>query len=74
LTLGLVVADRAVQLRVAETNVQRVVAACEAYHAANGKFPKKTGRVEAGSSNAVAVPRYSRRPDKPAPSQATSSD
>src|SRR5262249_27533881 len=41
LTLGLVWANNAVQLRVAEANAQRVVAACEAYHAANGRFPEK---------------------------------
>lgn len=40
LTLGLAWANDAVQIRVAEANAPRVVAACEEYHAANGSFPK----------------------------------
>jgi len=40
LTLGLAWANDAVQIRVAEKNAARVVAACEEYHATNGRFPK----------------------------------
>ena len=40
LTLCLVRANNAIQIGVAEKNAQRVVAACEEYHAANGRFPK----------------------------------
>ncbi len=40
LTLGLAMANNAVQLRIAEKNAPRVVAACEEFHAANGRFPK----------------------------------
>ncbi len=40
LTLGLVMANDAFQLTVAEANAPRVVAACEQYRAANGRFPK----------------------------------
>jgi hypothetical protein len=39
LTLGLVLANNAVQLRIAETNAPQIVAACEKYHADNGEFP-----------------------------------
>jgi hypothetical protein len=39
LTLGLVWANNAVQLGVGEANARRVIAACEEYHAANGKYP-----------------------------------
>ncbi len=40
LTLGLVMANNALQLQIAEANAPRVVAACEEFHAANGKFPQ----------------------------------
>ncbi len=39
LTLRIVLANNAFQLRIARANARRIVAACEAYHAANGKFP-----------------------------------
>lgn len=40
LTLGLLYVNNAVQLGVTESNARRVVAACTAYKAANGNFPK----------------------------------
>jgi hypothetical protein len=40
-TLGLVMANNALQLRIAEANASRVVAACEDFRAANGSFPKE---------------------------------
>jgi hypothetical protein len=40
LTLGLAFANDAFQLRIAESNASRVVAACEEFHAATGRFPK----------------------------------
>ncbi len=40
LTLGLVLANAAFQFRISEANAVRIIAACEEYHAANGKFPK----------------------------------
>jgi hypothetical protein len=49
LTLGLVLANFAVQLKIAKANAPRIVAACEEFHAANGKFPKTLGEL---------VPRY----------------
>jgi hypothetical protein len=48
-TLGLVLANNAFQLRVAEANAPRVVAACEAFHDSNGRFPKTLDEL---------VPRY----------------
>jgi hypothetical protein len=41
LILGFVLANNGAQVRVAEARSRRVVAACEAYHTANGKFPEK---------------------------------
>jgi len=41
LTLGIVWINNAVQLSIAEANASRVVAACEEYHAAHGRFPEK---------------------------------
>ncbi len=49
LTLGLVMANNAVQLRIAEANAPRIVAACQEFHAANGRFPKTLDQL---------VPRY----------------
>jgi hypothetical protein len=49
LTLALVLANNAVQLRIAEQNAPRVAAACEQFYAANGKFPKTLDEL---------VPRY----------------
>lgn len=49
MTYGLLWANNAVQLEIAETNAQRVVEACEAYHAATGVFPKDLNKL---------VPRY----------------
>ncbi len=49
MTFGLLWANNAVQLEVAEANAQRVVAACEECHAANGRFPKNLDEL---------VPRY----------------
>ena len=57
-TLGLVIANNAVQLGVAEANAQRVVAACEAYHAANGRFPKNLDELVPQYMNSVPVARY----------------
>jgi hypothetical protein len=49
LTLGLVLANGAVQQRVGEANAPRIVAACEAFHVANGRFPRTLDEL---------VPRY----------------
>lgn len=49
LTLGLVLANNAVQLRIAQANSARVVAACKEYNTANGQFPKALDEL---------VPRY----------------
>ena len=40
LTLGLVLANNAVQYKIAEANAARIVAACENFELANGKFPQ----------------------------------
>jgi hypothetical protein len=58
LTLGLVSANNAVQLRVAEANAQRVVAACEEYHAANGRFPKNLDELVPQYMNSVPFAKY----------------
>ena len=58
LTLGLVWANNAVQLGVAEANAQRVVAACEAYRAANGRFPEKLDKLVPQYLNDVPLAKY----------------
>jgi hypothetical protein len=49
LTLGLVLANKSVQWRIAEANASQVIAACEEFNAANGRFPKTLDEL---------VPRY----------------
>ncbi len=58
LTLGLVWVNNDFQLGVAEANAQRVVAACEAYHAANGRFPKKLDELVPRYLNSVPLAKY----------------
>ncbi len=40
MTLVLVLANDAFQLKVAEENAQRIIAACDEFHAAKGRYPK----------------------------------
>ncbi|WP_422927266.1 hypothetical protein [Singulisphaera sp. PoT] len=49
LTFGLLWGNSILQNKIAEANARRVIAACEAYHAANGEFPKELDEL---------VPRY----------------
>lgn len=49
LTLGLVSANDAFQYGIGKANAPRIIAACEEFHAANGKFPKTLDEL---------VPRY----------------
>jgi hypothetical protein len=58
LTLWLVRANDAFQLRVAEANGQRIVAACEEYHAANGRFPENLDELVPKYMNSVPVAKY----------------
>ncbi len=58
LTFCLVRANNTFQLMVAETNGQRLVAACEEYHAANGRFPKKLDELVPKYMNSVPVAKY----------------
>jgi hypothetical protein len=58
LTLGLARTNNDVQLGIAEANAQRVVAACEAYHAANGRFPQKLDELVPQYLNSVPVAKY----------------
>ncbi len=58
LTLGIVYANDAFQLRVAEANAQRVVAACEEYHAANDSFPRNLDVLVPQYMNSVPVAKY----------------
>jgi hypothetical protein len=48
-TLGVVLANSAVQYRVGKANAPRIIAACEEFHAANGKYPQTLDEL---------VPRY----------------
>jgi hypothetical protein len=58
LTFCLVRANNTFQLRVAETNGQRIVAACEEYHAANGRFPRKLDELVPKYMNSVPMAKY----------------
>jgi hypothetical protein len=58
LTLWLVKANDAFQLSVAAANGQRIVAACEEYHAANGRFPEKLDELVPKNLNSVPVAKY----------------
>ncbi len=58
LTLSIVKANDAFQLRVAEANARRVVAACEEYHAVNGRFPRKLDELVPQYMNSVPVAKY----------------
>ena len=58
LTLAIVRANNAVQLGVAEANAQRVVAACEEYHAANDRFPKNLDELVPQYMNSVPFAKY----------------
>jgi hypothetical protein len=58
LTLWLVKANDAFQRRVAETNAQRIVAACEEYHAANGRFPTDLDELTPKYMHSVPVAKY----------------
>ncbi len=49
LTLGLVLANNAVQIKIADANASRIIAACERFHGVNGRFPKSLDEL---------VPRY----------------
>lgn len=49
LTFGVAIANNAVQVRIAESNAPRIVAACEEFYAATGRFPKTLDEL---------VPRY----------------
>jgi hypothetical protein len=58
LTLGLVRANNAVQLGVAEANAHRIVAACEEYHAANGHLPGNLDELVPQYMNSIPVAKY----------------
>jgi hypothetical protein len=58
LTLLVVRGNDAVQRRIAEANALRVVAACEAYHADNGRFPRKLDDLVPRYLDSVPVARY----------------
>jgi hypothetical protein len=58
MTLCVVLANNAFQLKVAEANAQRVVAACEAYHAAKGEFPRKLDDLVPQYLHSVPVAKY----------------
>jgi hypothetical protein len=58
LTVGLVWANNAVQLGVAEANARRVIVAFEEYHAANGRFPEKLDELVPQYLNPVPLAKY----------------
>jgi hypothetical protein len=57
-TLLLVVANSAVQKRIAMTNAARVIQACEQYRQANGAYPQRLGDVVPRYLSAVPKAKY----------------
>jgi len=41
LTLVIVLGNNAIQWKIGEANMERIITACESFHAANGQYPKK---------------------------------
>ena len=58
ITFGLLWANNADQLGVAEANSRRVVAACEEYHAADGRFPKNLNELVPRYLNSIPRAKY----------------
>ncbi len=58
LTLGLAIANNAVQLRIAEANAARIIAACEEFHAAKRRFPKTVNELVPGYMPSVPRAKY----------------
>lgn len=58
LTFWLVRVNNDFQLAVAKENAQRVVAACEKYHAANGRFPKDLDELVPQYIHSVPFAKY----------------
>jgi hypothetical protein len=58
LTLWLVRANDAFQLRLAEANGQRIVAACEEFQATSGRFPKTLDELVPKYMKSVPVAKY----------------
>ncbi len=58
LTLWLARVNNDFQLAVANKNAQRVVTACEKYHAVNGKFPRTLDELVPQYMNSVPVAKY----------------
>jgi hypothetical protein len=51
-------ANDAFQLKVAEANAKRIVAACEKCHAANGRFPRRLDELVPEYMNSFPVAKY----------------
>lgn len=58
LTLWIGRVNDAFQLSVAEANAQRIITACEDYHAGNGRFPTKLDELVPRYLDSVPVARY----------------
>ena len=58
LALGLVLANSAVQIKIAETNATKIIVACEAFQAANGCFPESLGELVPGFIPSVPRAKY----------------
>jgi hypothetical protein len=56
--LAAAIGRRTTWIRVAEANGQRILAACEEYHAANGRFPRKLDELVPNYINSVPVVKY----------------
>jgi len=57
-TLGLVIANTAIQWKIADTNAQRVIAACEEFRVANGRYPKTLDELVPGHLASIPRAKY----------------
>ncbi len=58
LTLCVALGNNAIQFKVGEANARQLIAACEKYHAANGRFPEKLDELVPRYIKSIPVAKY----------------
>jgi len=59
LTLGIVFANNAIQWKIGEANMARIITACEDFHAANGRYPETLNELVPRQLRSIPRARYS---------------
>jgi hypothetical protein len=59
LTLGIVLANTAIQWTIAEGNAAHIIKACDDFHAANGRYPKTLNELVPRFLNSIPRAKYS---------------